>query len=208
MPYWSWNVIHTILCVGCKHWVHKKCFGLETIAKDPTYQCPRSARCRDDPGMHPIDGCLFNAVQVGGSELENVDHFCCLGDKLSAGGGSMAAATSRCRSAWGKFHEHVLVHCHLSLRVACSAQMCVAPCCMQLRPGPYPLLLATSYVEMIMPWSGGYAESGLLRSLIWSSCIRSSVLKTTPYSCADIDCDCLGMLSAPPAKSVGSDRCR
>ena len=29
-------------------------------------------------------------------------------DMLSAGGGCMAAATARCRSPWGKFHEHVL----------------------------------------------------------------------------------------------------
>ena len=94
----------SILCVGCKHWVHKKCSGLKTIVKDPTYQCPR---CRGDPGVRPIDGRPFKVVQVGESELENVDRFCYLGDMLSAGGGCMAAATARCRSAWGKFREHV-----------------------------------------------------------------------------------------------------
>ena len=94
----------SMLCVGCKHWVHKKCSGLKTLVKDPTYQCPR---CRGDPSVRPIDGRPFKVVQVGECELDNVDRFCYLGDMLSAGGGCMAAATARCRSAWGKFHEHV-----------------------------------------------------------------------------------------------------
>ena len=44
---------------------------------------------------------------MGECELDNVDRFCYLGEMLGAGGGCMAAATARCRSAWGKFHEHV-----------------------------------------------------------------------------------------------------
>ena len=39
--------------------------------------------------------------------LEAVDRFCYLGDMLSAGGGCMAAATARCRCAWGKFREYL-----------------------------------------------------------------------------------------------------
>ena len=38
---------------------------------------------------------------------ESVDRFCYLGDMLSAGGGCMAAATARCRCAWGKFRENL-----------------------------------------------------------------------------------------------------
>ena len=34
-------------------------------------------------------------------------NFCYLGDMLSAGGGCMAAATARCRCAWGKFRENL-----------------------------------------------------------------------------------------------------
>ena len=51
--------------------------------------------------------------------LENVDRFCYLGDMLSAGGGCMAAATVRTRSAWGKFREHVplLTACALPMKL-------------------------------------------------------------------------------------------
>ena len=92
----------SIFCSKCVHWVHKKCSGLKTLAKDPTYQCPR---CRGDPGVRPIDGRPFEKVQVGDSTLDNVDRFCYLGDMLSAGGGCMAAAIARTGSAWGKFRE-------------------------------------------------------------------------------------------------------
>ena len=30
---------NNIFCNGCKHWVHKKCSGLESLAKDPDYRC-------------------------------------------------------------------------------------------------------------------------------------------------------------------------
>ena len=95
---------NSIYCVGCKHWVHKKCSGLKTLSNVPSYQCPR---CCGDPSVRPIDGRPFKVVKVGESEVDNVDRFCYLGDMLSAGGGCMAAAAARCRAAWGKFREHV-----------------------------------------------------------------------------------------------------
>ena len=41
------------------------------------------------------------------SKREAADHFSYLGDMLSAGGGCMAAATARCKCAWGKFRENL-----------------------------------------------------------------------------------------------------
>ena len=69
-----------------------------------SYECPC---CRGEPGVRPIDGRPFKEVEVGDCVLEAVDRFCYLGDILSAGGGSMAAATARCRCAWGKFRENL-----------------------------------------------------------------------------------------------------
>ena len=45
--------------------------------------------------------------EVSDCVLEAVDRFCYLGDMLSAGGGCMAAATARCRCAWGEFRENL-----------------------------------------------------------------------------------------------------
>ena len=59
------------------------------------------------PGVRPVDGRPFKEVEVGDCVLEAVDRFCYLGDMLSAGGGCMAAATARCRCAWGKFRENL-----------------------------------------------------------------------------------------------------
>ena len=95
----------SIRCSKCNLWLHyKKCSGLKTIAEDMSYECPC---CHGEPGVCPIDGRPFNEVEVGDCVLEAVDRFCHLGDMLSAGGGCMAAATARCRCAWGKFRENL-----------------------------------------------------------------------------------------------------
>ena len=92
----------SILCSKCNFWVHKKCSGLRRLVEDPTYECPR---CRNEPGVRPMDGRPIKEVNVGDSVLEAVDRFCYLGDMLSAAGGCDAAAIARCKCAWGKFHE-------------------------------------------------------------------------------------------------------
>ena len=92
----------SILCSVCKRWVHKKCSDLKKLDLNPEYVC---RRCKGDPGVRPIDGRPFLKVQVGESELDNVDRFCYLGDMISAGGGCMTAAIARCGSAWKKFCE-------------------------------------------------------------------------------------------------------
>ena len=95
----------SIRCSKCNLWVHyKKCSGLKTLSEDLSYECPR---CRAVPGIRPVDGRPFKEVKVGDCVLEAVDRFCYLGDMLSAGGGCMAAATARCRCAWGKFRENL-----------------------------------------------------------------------------------------------------
>ena len=89
----------------CNLWVYyKKCSGLKTLSEDMSYECPH---CRGEPGVRPIDGRPFKEVEVGDCVLEAVNRFCYLGDMLSAGGGCMAAATARCRCAWGKFRENL-----------------------------------------------------------------------------------------------------
>ena len=58
-------------------------------------------------GVRPINGRPFKEVEVGDCVPEAVHRFCYLGDMLIACGGCMAAATARCRCAWGKFRENL-----------------------------------------------------------------------------------------------------
>ena len=95
---------NSILCTKCDLWVHGKCDGLVRVKPILNYTCPR---CRNAPGVRPVDGRPIEKVQVGDSILEAVDRFCYLGDMLSAGGGCEAAAIARCRCAWGKFRENL-----------------------------------------------------------------------------------------------------
>ena len=85
---------NSILCTKCDLWVHAKCDGMARVKLIPNYTCPR---CRNAPGVRPVDGRPIEEVQVGDSILEAVDRFCYLGDMLSAGGGCEAAAIARCR---------------------------------------------------------------------------------------------------------------
>ena len=102
---------NSVLCKGCKKWVHKKCSGLKRLTEDPSFKC---RRCLGT--ARPIDGRPQSEVQVGPDKLEVVASFCYLGDMLSATGGCDAATTTRVKTAWKKFKEllPVLSSRHLS----------------------------------------------------------------------------------------------
>ena len=92
---------NSIFCGGCSSWVHKKCSGVPGPLKpDPNFRCKR---CTGQ--ARPIDGRPLTEVTVGTEQLEVVPSFCYLGDTLSSGGGCELASITRCRVAWGKFHE-------------------------------------------------------------------------------------------------------
>ena len=95
---------NAILCGGCKRWVHKKCSGIkECLLPDSEFRC---ARCLGT--ARAIDERLLE-FEVGNEKLEVVTEFCYLGDMLSAGGGRELAAIMRCKCAWGKFWQLLLL---------------------------------------------------------------------------------------------------
>ena len=106
---------NSIYCNGCKHWVDKKCSGLQQLTPNPAYRC---ARCMGN--ARPIDGRPQSEVQVGPDKLEVVASICYLGDMLSAGGGCEMAVTTHVKTAWKKFRElwlvPVLTSSHLSYK--------------------------------------------------------------------------------------------
>ena len=92
---------NSILCHGCKLWVHKKCSNIVgRLTEDKSFRC---SRCLGK--APPIDVRPYYSMTLDGSTLEVVDSFCYLGDKVSAGGGCTASILNRTRVAWGKFHD-------------------------------------------------------------------------------------------------------
>ena len=98
---------NSILCKGCKHWVHKKCSGLKHLTEDPDYRCLGTAR--------PLDSRPQREVQVGSDKLEVVASFCYLEDMLSAAGGCELSTTTRVKTTWKKFRELIPVPSSLHL---------------------------------------------------------------------------------------------
>ena len=80
---------NSILCNGCKYWVHKKCSRLKHLTKDPDYRC---TQCQGT--ACPLDGRPQREVQVRPDKLEVVSSICCLGDMLSAAGGCELSTTT------------------------------------------------------------------------------------------------------------------
>ena len=104
---------NAIQCGGCRQWVHKKCSGIKgPLTSDLNFRC---ARCLGT--ARPVDGRLVKEVMIGDEKLEVVPEFCYLGDVLFASGGCQLAPIARCKCAWAKFRQLLLLlaNRHLSL---------------------------------------------------------------------------------------------
>ena len=124
----------SIFCNGCKHWVHKKCSGLNRLTKDPDYRC---TRCQGT--ARPLESRPQKEVQVGPDKLEVVGSFCYLGDMLSVAGGCEPSTTTRVKPPGRSSRSCYLFSLpatSLSGHVAaCTALVCGAQCSMPVRLG-------------------------------------------------------------------------
>ena len=114
---------NSIICNGCKHWVHKKCSGRKRLTKDPDYRC---TRCQGT--ARPLDGRPQKEVQVRPDRLEVVASFFYLGDMLSAADGCELPTTTRVKTAWKKFKDLLpfLSSRHLPFKIhGCVYSSCV-----------------------------------------------------------------------------------
>ena len=104
---------NSILCKGCKHWVHRKCSGLKRLTEDPDYRC---TLCQGT--ARPLHGRPQREVQIRPHKLEVVASFCYLGDMLSAAGDCEPSTTTHVKTTWKKFKEliPVLSSRHLSFK--------------------------------------------------------------------------------------------
>ena len=89
---------NSILCVGCKKWVHKRCSGVKGALQkvEGVFQCKRCV------GGVVVDDEEEDCVI---DDVGRVESFVYLGDELDAGGGCLSAVTARVRVGWRKFRE-------------------------------------------------------------------------------------------------------
>lgn len=98
--------VNSILCTGCKKWVHKRCSGIAGSLS----QANEHFICRKCRGQVPRRSVVGDGehLEVEGERYGVVTSFCYLGDMLNGGGGVGAAVTARIRSSWKKLHELML----------------------------------------------------------------------------------------------------
>jgi hypothetical protein len=88
---------NSMLCIGCKKWVHKRCSGVKGVLKkvEGTFKCKRC-----------VSGAMNREAETGLNDgIERVESYVYLGNKLNAGGGYLNAVTSRVHVGWMKFRE-------------------------------------------------------------------------------------------------------
>jgi hypothetical protein len=88
---------NSVLCIGCKKWVHKRCSGVKGALKkvEGTFKCKRC-----------VSGAMNREAETGLNDgIERVESYVYLGNKLNGGGGCLNAVTSRVRVGWMKFRE-------------------------------------------------------------------------------------------------------
>ena len=104
---------NSILCHGCKKWVHKRCSGVKGSLRNAS----QSFICRYCKVDRPTTDGLLHLDIGNGVSLEKEDKFCYLGDMLDADGGCDSAVTTRVRSDWKKFRDWKLTGKGFSLKL-------------------------------------------------------------------------------------------
>ena len=89
---------NSVLCTKCGNWVHGKCAKI----KRATARLAMHFVCSKCKGI--MKGTM-DSIEKLCDEVETVNGFCYLGDRLNASGGCEAAVTARVRIGWVRFRE-------------------------------------------------------------------------------------------------------
>ena len=89
---------NSVLCTKCGSWVHGKCAKI----KRATARLAMHFVCLKCKGI--MEG-MMDLIEKLCDEVETVNGFCYLGDRLNARGGCEAAVTARVRIGWVRFRE-------------------------------------------------------------------------------------------------------
>ena len=89
---------NSVVCTKCENWVHSRCAKI----KRATARLAMHFVCLKCKGMK--EGTM-DSIEKLCDEVETVNRFCYLGDRLNASGGCEAAVTARVRIGWVRFRE-------------------------------------------------------------------------------------------------------
>ena len=89
---------NSVLCTKCGNWFHGKCAKIKrgTARLATHFVC---SKCKE------IMERTVDSMEKLCDEVETVNGFCYLGDRLNASGGCEAAVTARVRIGWVRFRE-------------------------------------------------------------------------------------------------------
>ena len=90
---------NSVLCTKCGNWVPGRCTEIKRVIARLAMRF-FSSRCREI-----IEGTV-NLIEKLCDEVETVNEFCYLGDRLNASGGCEAVVTARVRIGWVRFRKH------------------------------------------------------------------------------------------------------
>lgn len=89
---------NSLLCTKCGNWVHGRCAKIKRVTN-------RLAMCFVCSKCMGVIAKNSDSIEKLCDEVETVNGFCYLGDRLNAGGGCEAAVTARVRIGWMRFRE-------------------------------------------------------------------------------------------------------
>ena len=89
---------NSVLCTKCGSWVHGKCAKIKKVIARLTMHFVCS-KCKG------IMKGTMDSIKKLCDEMETVNGFCYLGDRLNASDGCKAAVTARVRIDWVRFRE-------------------------------------------------------------------------------------------------------
>ena len=90
--------VNSILCIDCNKWCHKRCSGLSRLSGVNNFRCPACVT-----GV--VSAELDESLVVEGGIVEEVTHFCYLGDVLDRSGGAERSIRARIAAAWAKWRD-------------------------------------------------------------------------------------------------------
>ena len=110
---------NSVMCTKCGNWVHGSCAKIKraTVRLAMHFVC---LKCKE------ITEGTVDSIEKLSDEVETVNGFCYLGDRLNSSGGCEAAVTTRVRIGWVRFKEcgELLLGNRFSLRIKGKVYRC------------------------------------------------------------------------------------